>query len=113
MTAAMDLTHDRTMEWFFRQWLDGTEIPRYDVQLAIESAGTDQYKLSGSVAQSGVSPNFHGFLPLYVEFEKGELMRLAVVTFTGPETVPIVTTLRLPKKPVRVVANAMRDVLTR
>jgi aminopeptidase N len=113
LTPTMDLTHDGKMDWFFRQWLDGTEIPRYDVKVGIQSTGADQYTLSGSIAQADVSPNFHGFLPLYIEFEKGELMRLAVVTFTGPETVPITTTLKLPKKPVRIVANAMRDVLTR
>ena len=113
MTPTMDLTHDRKMDWFFRQWLDGTEIPRYDVKVDVKSSGADQYTLSGSVAQAEVSPNFHGFLPLYIEFEKGEFMRLAVVTFTGPETVPVATTLKLPKKPVRIVANAMRDVLTR
>ncbi|HWZ86165.1 MAG TPA: hypothetical protein VN032_08190, partial [Thermoanaerobaculia bacterium] len=85
----------------------------YDVKVGVQSVGGDQYKLAGSVSQAGVSPNFHGFLPLYIEFEKGELLRLAVVTFTGPESVPIATTLRLPKKPVRIVANSMHDVLTR
>jgi aminopeptidase N len=113
MTPTMDLTHDRKMDWFFRQWVDGIEIPRYTAKLDVAPAGADQYRISGSLTQEGVSTNFHGFLPVYVEFEKSEVLRLAVVTFTGTETVPIDTTLKLPRKPVRVVANALHDVLTR
>ena len=79
----------------------------------IRPAGNDEYAISGTVSQADVSPEFRGFLPLYVELAKGNLMRLAVVRLTGPESVPIDTKLRLPAKPGRVVANAMRDVLAR
>ena len=113
MTPTMDLAHDHRMDWFFRQWLDGTEIPRYTVKLDLKTIAPDQYRISGSIAQEEVSTNFHGFLPIYLEFDKGEMLRLAVVTFTGTETVPIETTLKLARKPVRVVANAMQDVLLR
>jgi hypothetical protein len=112
MTPTMDLTHDRKMDWFFRQWIDGTEIPRYAVKLDVRPAAGDQYTISGTVAQSGVSADFRGFLPVYLEYEKGEFQRLAVLTFTGAETVPLETTLRLPRKPRRVVANVLHDVLT-
>ena len=77
MTPTMDLGHDRTMDWFFRQWVDGTEIPRYVVKVNVQAAGSDQYRLTGTVSQEGVSTNFHGFLPLYLEFDKGEVQRLA------------------------------------
>jgi aminopeptidase N len=113
MTATMDLTHDRKMDWFFRQWVEGTEIPSYALKADVRAAGDGRYTISGSVAQAGVSGDFHGFLPLYLEFEKGEVRRFGLATFTGKETVPIETTLTLPKKPVRVVPNAMHDVLTR
>jgi hypothetical protein len=101
------------MDWFFRQWIDGTEIPRYVTRIDVRPAGNDEYTISGSVSQADVSPGFRGFLPLYVELAKGNLMRLAVVRLTGPESVPIDTKLRLPAKPERVVANAMHDVLAR
>ena len=75
--------------------------------------GGGQYKLVGSVRQEGVSDDFIGFLPLYIEFEKGTFVRLGLVSFRGTATVPIDTTIPLSKKPRRVVANAMSDVLTR
>jgi hypothetical protein len=109
----MDLAHDRTMQWFFGQWVDGTEIPTYAVKVDVRPLGDGRYAVSGTASQAGVSDGFHGFLPLYLEFEKGEVARFGVVTFTGSETVPIERTLTLPKKPVRVVPNAMRDVLAR
>jgi aminopeptidase N len=112
MTPVMDLAKNGRMDWFFRQWVEGTEIPRYTTKLEIRSLGGDQYKLSGTVTQDSVSPDFHGFLPLYLEFDKG-LQRLGVVSFTGTETTPIEMTLKLPQKPKRVSPNAKQDVLTR
>jgi hypothetical protein len=79
----------------------------------IQSAGTDQYKLSGSVSQEGVSPDFRGVLPLYLEFDKGETVRLALVSLVGNQSLPVETTLKLPKKPTRVVANVFHDTLAR
>lgn len=113
MSPIMDLTHDGKMDWFFRQWVEGTEIPKYVVKVDVQSVGAEQYKFLGSVSQDGVSDGFRGFLPLYIEFGKGELIRLGVVNFTGKQTVPIDTTLKLPKKPSRVLGNALHDVLVR
>ena len=113
MTPTMDVAKTGKMDWFFKQWLDGTEIPSYDVNVTVESAGKGEVKLSGSVAQKGVSKDFVGFLPLYLEYDKGEVHRLAVVNFVGEQSVPLGGTIKLPKPPKRVVANARHDVLTR
>jgi hypothetical protein len=113
MTPMMDRAGDGKMDWFFRQWVQGTEIPRYVTKVAVSDAGGGQYKLSGSVSQEGVSKDFLGFLPLYLEFDKGKVARLAVVSLAGNQSVPIDTTLKLPERPKRVIANAMHDVLTR
>ncbi len=113
MSPAMDLEKNGKMDWFFRQWIDGTEIPRCSAEIDVQDLGGGQYKLVGSVRQEGVSDDFIGFVPLYIEFEKGTFVRLGLVSFRGTATVPIDTTVPLPKKPRRVVANAMNDVLTR
>jgi hypothetical protein len=113
MTPAMDQTHDRKMDWFFRQWVEGTEIPRYAAKVAVSSAAADQYRFTGTVSQEGVSADFRGFLPLYIEFETGEIIRFGVVTLVGNQSTPVEATIRLPKKPKRVIANAMHDVLAR
>ena len=113
MTPTMDVAKNGKMDWFFRQWVDGTEIPSYDVNVTVQSAGKGEVKLSGSVAQKGVSKDFVGFLPLYLEYDKGEMQRLAVVNFLGEQSVPLGGTIKLPKPPKRIVANARFDVLTR
>ncbi len=113
MSPAMDLEKNGKMDWFFRQWIDGTEIPRCSAEIDVQDLGGGQYKLVGSARQEGVSDDFIGFLPLYLEFEKGTFVRLGLVSFRGTATVPIDTTIPLSKKPRRVVANAMSDVLTR
>ena len=113
MSPTMDLEKNGKMDWFFREWIDGTEIPRYTAEIAVQDAGGGQYKLVGKVQQADVSEDFLGFVPLYLEFEKGNFARLGLVSFRGPATVNIDTTVALPKKPRRVVANAMNDVLTR
>ena len=113
MSPAMDLEKNGKMDWFFRQWIDGTEIPRCSADIDVQDLGGGQYKLVGSARQEGVSDDFLGFVPIYLEFEKGTFFRLGLVSFRGTATVPIDTTVPLPKKPRRVVANAMNDVLTR
>jgi hypothetical protein len=113
MSPIMDLAHDGKMDWFFRQWVSGMVIPRYITKVSVQTAGGDQYRLTGSVSQEGVPADFRGFLPLYLEFDKGTVHRLGVVSLTGVQSVPVDTTLHLPLKPRRVIANALHDVLTR
>ncbi len=113
MTPTLDVAKTGKLDWFFRQWVDGTEVPRYTVKVDVQPAGNGEYKLSGAVTQDGVSKDFVGFLPLYLEYDKAEVQRLAVVSFVGNMATPIEGTIRLPKAPRRVVANAMHDVLTR
>ena len=113
MTPTMDVAKDGKMDWFFRQWVDGTDIPRYVVKVDVQSVGGDQYKLSGNVSQEAVRPDFLGFLPLYLEYDGGDVQRLAVVTLVGNHSTPVEGTIRLSRRPKRVIANAMHDVLAR
>jgi aminopeptidase N len=113
MTPEMDLAHDGRMDWFFRQWVYGMEIPRYAVKVDVQDAGKDEYRFTGSVAQEAVSADFQGYVPLYIEFESGDVLRFAVVTLKGTQSAPIEAKFHLPKKPKRVVANAFHDVLSR
>ena len=113
MSPTMDLERNGKMDWFFRQWVDGTEIPRLSAKIDVQDLGGGQYKLVGSAKQEAVSDDFFGFLPIYIEFDKSAFVRLGLISFHGAATVPIDTTVSLPKKPRRVVGNAMNDVLTR
>ena len=113
IVPAMDLRKDGKLDWFFDQWVNGTEIPTFTNKLDIKDEGGGKYRITGEVSQSGVSPGFLTSLPLYVEFDKGDLVRLGTLLMNGVATVSANTEIRLPKKPKRLVINAYRDVLSR
>jgi hypothetical protein len=100
------------MGWFFRQWIDGTALPKIEASIRIENAGKGNYRLAGSVTQSGVPDDFRSILPAYLEFDKGRLVRFAQASITGNRTVPVQVEIALPKKPLRVVVNPNFEWLT-
>ncbi|HEY8022095.1 MAG TPA: M1 family aminopeptidase [Thermoanaerobaculia bacterium] len=112
MTPAMDLAGDHRMDWFFDQWVHGTEVPRYRSDLAVKKEG-DKYRVSGRVAQEGVSERFAALVPLDVELAKGKTARLGTLRITGASSVPVDLAISLPEPPKRVTANAHGEVLAR
>lgn len=113
MTPAMNAAGNGKLDWFFRQWVYGMEIPRYRQKLQISKAGAGQYHLTGTIALEGVSSDFRVPAYVYAEFEKGQVGRLGVTSLTGTTPVPIDATIRLPKEPKRLILNAYHDVLAR
>ncbi len=113
MSPRLDATHNGKMDWFFDEWVRGSEIPRYKVNVDVEKVSSNKYRLKGSVEQSGVSPNFRMLVPLYLEFSKGVIRRFGATPMVGSTSVPINAEIDLPEKPKRVLVNAMHDVLSR
>lgn len=112
MTPEMNAAGDGTMDWFFRQWVYGTEIPRIAPKLEVAHLEEDRYRIRGSVTQSGVSAGFRTDVPIYVE-TKGEVRRVGFVSLIGSQTVPVDLTVRLARPPERALVNALHDVLYR
>ena len=112
MTKAMDAAGDGKMDWFFRQWVYGTEIPRFRQKLEIKPAEGGKYRITGSVSQEGVSADFRSVAGLYAE-SKGEVVRLGLVTLVGTSAQPIDVTVGLPRAPDHALLNALHDVLSR
>jgi hypothetical protein len=113
LVPALNATHDGRLDWFFDQWVRGTEIPRYVPHLEIRSDGGDAYRIVGSLQQEGVSPEFRVLLPLYLESDKGAFVRVGVIPLKGSVTAPIDVPFRSAHKPRRAVFNALHDVLAR
>jgi hypothetical protein len=104
MTPQMDLRGDRRMDWFFDEWVYGTEMPSYRLDYSI-SGNT----LTGKVTQSGVSDNFYMLVPVYLDFGKG-WVRLGAATLRGNSTTDL-GQIQLPSPPKRAAVAAFKDVL--
>ncbi len=113
MVPELNATSNGKMDWFFDQWVYGTEIPRYDVNLNITKAGKGKFRIEGSVSQSGVSDSFLAMVPLYLDLGKGQLARIAKAPFKGTTTQQLELTVELPRKPKRALVNAHHEVLSR
>jgi hypothetical protein len=105
MTAQMDLNGNGRMDWFFNEWVYGTEMPAYRFEYRIGSDGS----LSGRVTQSGVSNSFVMLVPVYVDFGKG-WAKLGSATVRGNSSVEL-SNVKLPAAPRRAAICVMNDVL--
>jgi hypothetical protein len=108
MLPAMDLDKNGRMDWFFNQWVYGTEIPAYRVAYQI-GAAEGKTTLTVHVTQSGVSNGFRMLVPIYADFGKG-WTRLGAAKMTGNGTIDI-PNIPLPQAPKRVTLCALSDVL--
>ena len=109
MRKDMDLEGNGRADWFFREWVYGTDIPSYRMEYSTSPADQGKVTLIGKITQSGVSDGFRMRVPVYVDFD-GNLARLGSVSLTGNQTSPEIKVM-LPKKPKRVLLNAHHDIL--
>jgi hypothetical protein len=109
MKPALDLEKNGKMDWFFREWVYGTEIPSYRMEYSLAPEPDGKFVFTAKVTQSGVSSRFVMGVPVYFDFD-GHVMRAGSVTLLGNTTSSEVK-IRLPKKPKRVLLNANHDVL--
>ena len=112
MLPNMNATGDGKMDWFFKQWVYGTEIPRYVTDLKLKQVG-EETQITGSLRQEGVSKDFRALVPIYLEFGKNEFVRVGMVPMIGESSVPLDTKVKLPKKPRRALVNARGEILAR
>ena len=85
MTPGMDLEGDRSMDWFFDEWIRGTGIPHYRVEFTSHRDDTG-YSVRGKLFQTGVPRSFLVSVPLYATGGAGGRSFLGNVVAAGPET---------------------------
>jgi aminopeptidase N len=109
MTPDMDLEGNKRMNWFFNQWVYGTDVPRYRFDYTLTTESDGKVTLRGKVTQSDVSPNFKMVVPIYLDFGKG-IVRLGTIPVMGNMTTEEFQ-VKLPEKPKRVMINYHYDIL--
>jgi Peptidase family M1 domain/Carboxypeptidase regulatory-like domain len=109
MTPVMDMAGDHTMNWFFDQWVYGTEIPKYRLEYSVQSTPGGKTVVTGKLTQSEVSDNFRMKVPVYAELDK-KTIRLGLVYVEGNSSSKEFK-VTLPQKPKRIAANLNYDIL--
>ncbi len=109
MTPEMDLDGNGRMDWFFDEWVYGTDLPHYRLEYSFGTASGGKTLLRLNITQSGVSPNFKMLVPIYLDFGKDRIARLGVATITGNSSTG--SDIPLPTRPKAVKLCANYDVL--
>jgi hypothetical protein len=112
LTPELDAAGSGKMDWFFDQWVEGTEIPRFESKLQVDRVGDGRYRIHGTIRQSEVSPGFRTLVPVYV-LTKGVVRRVGRIPMSGSETKPVEIEESLPAPPEKALINALHDVLYR
>ena len=113
MTKSMDAAENGKMDWFFDQWVFGTEVPRLKSALTATDAGGGKFRINGSVTQEAVSSDFRSIVPVYADFGKEGTFYIGALRLVGNTTQTVDIAVPMPKLPRRIVANAFHDVLAR
>jgi Peptidase family M1 domain len=113
MTPNLNATGNGKMDWYFNEWVYGTAIPKYTSSFDIKPGSEGKFHVSGSIVQAEVPEDFRALVGVYVEFDKGQVFKIAQIPMMGNATRPLDFEVRLPKKPNKIVLNAMHDVLAK
>ncbi len=106
---SLNLANDGRVDWFFREWVYGTDLPKYHLDYSLTNEPGGKVLFTGKITQSEVSDKFTMLVPVYLEFN-GFPQRGSRIVMVGNSTSPEFK-LRLPSKPKRVLLNANHDVL--
>jgi hypothetical protein len=112
MNRDMNLAGDGTLDYFFKQWVYGSDIPTLTSALEATDAGGGKYKITGTITQAGVPADFRTRVPIYLDFGNDKTARLGSLAITGATSTKVNVDVALPQKPRRVFINGYHDVLS-
>ena len=109
MTPGMNLTGDGKMDWFFNEYVYGTELPDYKLEQSVSPGENGAFKMRIKLTQSNVDDSFRMMVPLYVELADGKIVRLGAAKMQGNKTIEQI--IPFPQAPKRAMINYFYDVL--
>ncbi len=110
MTKKMDLQQNGRLDWFFREWVWGTQVPRYNFKYDVQPAEGGKFKVHAEITQSEVDENFAMFVPIYADFGDG-MVRLSQAAIAGNSTRTV--NFLLDRHPKKVALNIYKEILER
>jgi aminopeptidase N len=85
MPHAIDAENNGRLDWFFREWVYGTEVPHYDLDYQTSPGAAGKTHVHLSITQSQVSDHFIMLVPVFADFGKG-FQRLGQLPVVGNAT---------------------------
>ena len=110
MTKLMDFGGNGRLDWFFDEWVYGTQVPRYHFASQFIPADGGKVKVHMTITQSDVDEHFAMLVPVFADFGKGRI-RIGQVGLIGNTTREF--DFMLPSQPKKVALNAYKDILER
>jgi Peptidase family M1 domain/Carboxypeptidase regulatory-like domain len=110
MTKLMDLNKNGRLDWFFNEWVYGTQVPRYHFEYQAAPLDGGKVKLHMTITQSEVDDHFVMLVPVFADFGNG-MIRIGQVGIAGNTTRNV--DILLPGQPKKVALNAYKDILER
>ena len=112
MTPEMDLDGNHKMDWFFNEYVYGTELPTYSFQPSFEKSPSGDVVFNLKLSQSNVDPSFRMLVPIYFELANGQVVFFARARMTGSHTIDQKIPLQgLKDTPHRAMIDYYDDVL--
>jgi hypothetical protein len=112
MNAEMDLDGNHKMDWFFDDYVNGTQLPAYKLDYSFGKSPEGDVLFGFKVAQSNVDESFRMLVPIYVELADGKTVFLGRARLKGNSSVEQKVPLRgLKEAPKRALLNYYNDVL--
>lgn len=109
--AAVTEAFGEPMDWFFDQWVYGTDVPTYrpDLDVSPLRDGREPFVLHGRVRQEDVPPGFRMSVPIRLEFRDHEPV-VHRIRIDRPE---VRVEIPIPAEPTRIEFNHLHGVLAR
>jgi peptidase M1-like protein len=112
MTREMNLQGDQKMDWFFNEYVYGTQLPSYKSDSYFDIGADGDVVMNLKLTQSNVDEHFRMLVPIYLEMADGNVVFLARALLTGNKSIEQKVPLKgLKTRPRRVLLNYYDDVL--
>jgi hypothetical protein len=110
ITKQMDLQQNGRLRWFFKEWVMGTQVPRYAFKYEVQPGDAGKTKIHMTITQSEVDDSFAMLVPVFADFGSG-MARLGQIAMAGNSTRNV--TFVIDKQPKKVALNVYKEVLER
>jgi Peptidase family M1 domain len=112
MTSDMDLDGNHRMDWFFNEYVYGTQLPSYKLDSSFDVGADGDVVFNMKLTQSNVDDKFRMLVPIYLELADGNVFFLGHARLSGNTSVAQKIPLKgLKTKPRGAVINYYDDVL--